>query len=185
MTSYLQGKYGHCNTYRFVRQFKKKIPFAFSNGSTRRRTSQTRARVLVVACVVRTLANPNQKNRDIKLCASTRASAFLVKISGGQNSSPRKFPSCLWSIMTTNEQWRDALVTSPCYLPCRAGSIPFVATTQGHQPTPLPSTNSTTPGWAQNGAPFVHFVRALFMPTRVTISGNALVRRDYLFTLHI
>jgi hypothetical protein len=120
MTGYLQEKYGHYNTYRFVRLFKEMISFAFSNGSTRRRTSQTRARVLVVACMVRTLASPNQKNRDIKLHATTRASVFLVKISGDQNYSPRKFLSCPRSIMTTDEQCRDALVTSPRYLQCQA-----------------------------------------------------------------
>lgn len=71
---YLQGKYGHCNTYRFVRQFKKFLSYSqmvgvAPNGVPARPglvlilKKNTRARVLLVACVVRTLANPNQSSR--------------------------------------------------------------------------------------------------------------------------
>ena len=50
--------------------------------------------------------------------------------------------------MTTDEQWRDALVTKLDNVTYRAehGSIPSVAARQGHPSTALPSTTTTTPG---------------------------------------
>ena len=41
---YLQGKYGHCNTYRFVQQFKRFLLYS-QMVAPKRRSSQTRARV--------------------------------------------------------------------------------------------------------------------------------------------
>ena len=58
--------------------------------------------------------------------------------------------------MTTDEQWRDALVTRQrCvqkkvtrqrYLPCRAWFNSLGRRSQGHPSTALPSTTTTTPG---------------------------------------
>ena len=113
---YLQGKYGHCNAHRFVRQFKRFLSYSRMVGPNSVPARpwlvlilKNRARVLLVACMVRTLPTP-----------TSRASAFRIEISGGQNSSPRKSPSCPRSIMTTDEQWMDALVTRQRYLPWRA-----------------------------------------------------------------
>ena len=82
MASYLQGKYEHCNTYRFVRQFKRFLSYSFfwgilsysrmvgPNGVPARPwlvliLKKNRAHVLLLACVVRTLANPNQSSLRI------------------------------------------------------------------------------------------------------------------------
>ena len=112
----MKGKYGYCNTHRFVRQFKRFLSYSRIVGPNSVPARPWLVLILKkpgscpsVACVVRTLGKPNH-----------RASAFQVKISGGQNSIPRKFPSCPRSIMTTDEQRRDALVTRQHYLPCRA-----------------------------------------------------------------
>ena len=112
----LQGKYRYCNTHRFVRQFKRFLSYSRMvgpNGVPARPwlvlILKKRARVLRWRAWYAHQATP-----------TSRASAFQVEISGGQNSSPRKFPSCPRSIMTTDEQRRDALVTRQRYLPCRA-----------------------------------------------------------------
>ena len=141
----MQGKYEYCNTHRFVRQFKRFISYSRMVGPNGVPATPWLVLILKkagscpsVACVVRTLGNP--------ITPISRASAFQVEISGGQNSSPRKFPSCPRSIMTTDEQWRDALVTRQRYLPCQAQFNSLGRPTQGHPSTALPSTNrSTTP----------------------------------------
>ena len=116
---YLQGKYGHCNTHRFVRQFKRFLSYSQMVGPNGVPARPWLVLILKkagscpsVACVVCTLGNP--------ITPTNQASTFQVEISGGQNSSPRKFPSCPRSIMTTDEQRRDALVTRQRYLLWRA-----------------------------------------------------------------
>ena len=120
----MQGKYGYCNTHRFVRQFKRFLSYSRMVGPNgvparpwlililKKQKNKKPGSCPSVVCVVHTLGNP--------ITPTSRASVFQVEISGGQNSSPRKFPSCPRSIMTTDEQRRDALVTRQRYLPCRA-----------------------------------------------------------------
>ena len=114
---YLQGKYGHCNTHRFIRQFKRFLSYYRMVGP-----NGVPARPWLVLILKKTglVSFWWRAWYAHQATPTSRASAFRVEISGGQNSSPRKFASCPRSIMNTDEQRRDALVTRQRYLPCRA-----------------------------------------------------------------
>ena len=111
------GKYRHCNTYRFVRQFKRFLSYSRMVG---RNGVPARPWLVLILKKTGLVSFWWRAWYAHQPTPTSRASAFRVKISGGQNSSPRKFPSCLRSIVTTDEQWRDALVTRQRYLPCQA-----------------------------------------------------------------
>ena len=72
LRSLLQGKYGHCNTHRFVRQFKRFLSYSRMVGPNGVPARPWLVLILKkpgscpsVACVVRTLGNPNQSSLSV------------------------------------------------------------------------------------------------------------------------
>ena len=111
----MQGKYGYCNTHRFVRQFKRFLSYSQMVGP-----NGVPARPWLVLILKKTglVSFGGVRGMHIRQPQPVEPQRFKSKYLAA--ISPRKFPSCPRSIMTTDEQWRDALVTRQRYLPCRA-----------------------------------------------------------------